>query len=165
MPFYLRTGKRLPTRLSEVSIQFRPVPHRAFPASASQDWEHNRLTINIQPHEGILLHVQAKLPGPEMHLSPVDLRFTYHEAFQTASPEAYETLLLDVMQGDATLFMRADQIELAWSIVQPILDAWEDMPAPDFPNYPAGSWGPQAAEELIAREKYHWMPTAYEGDN
>jgi len=165
VPFYLRTGKRLPTRLSEVSIQFRPVPHRAFPASASQDWEHNRLTINIQPHEGILLHVQAKLPGPEMHLSPVDLRFTYHEAFQTASPEAYETLLLDVMQGDATLFMRADQIELAWSIVQPILNAWEDMPAPDFPNYPAGSWGPQAAEELIAREKYHWMPTAYEGDN
>lgn len=162
VPFYLRTGKRLPTRLSEVCIQFHPVPHRAFPDSASQDWEHNRLTIYIQPQEGILMHIQAKRPGPEVHLSPVDLRFSYQEAFQTELPEAYETLLLDVMQGDATLFMRADQIELSWSIVEPVLEAWQSMPAPDFPNYPAGSWGPEAVEELIARDGHQWMPTAYE---
>lgn len=159
VPFYLRTGKRLPAKVSEVSIQFRPVPHQSFPSSALGDWQPNRLVIHIQPDEGILLRFQAKRPGPKVRLSPVDMRFTYREAFQAAPPEAYETLLLDVMLGDATLFMRADQVEAAWSVVAPILEAWEAVLPPDFPNYQAGTWGPEAAGALIAQDGRSWhMP-------
>jgi glucose-6-phosphate 1-dehydrogenase len=160
VPFYLRTGKRLPARVSEVSIQFRPVPHQAFPSTAIEDWQPNRLIINIQPQEDILLRCQAKQPGPTMHLRPIDLRFSYQEAFRRASPEAYETLLLDVMRGDATLFMRADQVETAWSVISPILEAWTSVPLANFPNYAAGTWGPDSAETLIARDGRNWfLPT------
>jgi glucose-6-phosphate 1-dehydrogenase len=162
VPFYLRTGKRLPGKVSEVSIQFRSVPHQAFPSSAVRGWQPNRLVIHIQPEEGVLLRLQAKQPGLTMLLSPVDMRFTYKEAFQTPSPEAYETLLLDVMLGDATLFMRADQVEAAWSVVNPVLESWQ-MVSPDFPNYSAGSWGPEAAETLIAQDRRNWLlPTVLE---
>ncbi len=160
VPFYLRTGKRLPSKISEVSIQFRPVPHQTFPASAVLDWRPNRLIIAIQPEEGILLRFEAKYPGPTMRLSPVIMQFYYREAFKATPPEAYETLLLDVMWGDATLFMRADQTEAAWKIITPILDVWDSIKPTDFPNYQAGSWGPEVAESLIAQDGHSWvMPT------
>jgi glucose-6-phosphate 1-dehydrogenase len=160
VPFYLRTGKRLPAKISEVSIQFKPVPHQTFPASAVLDWRPNRLIIAIQPEEGILLRFEAKYPGPTMRLSPVIMQFYYREAFKAAPPEAYETLLLDVMRGDATLFMRADQTEAAWALITPILEVWETIKPTDFPNYQAGTWGPEAAETLIAQDGRSWvMPT------
>jgi glucose-6-phosphate 1-dehydrogenase len=157
VPFYLRTGKRLPTRASQVLIQFRPVPHQSFPSSAVLDWQPNRLLIRIQPEESIVLRFQAKQPGPTMHLSPVEMRFCYRDAFQATPPEAYETLLLDVILGDATLFMRADQVEAAWSVVTTILEGWESSAAVDFPNYQAGTWGPEAAEALIAQDGRSWV--------
>ena len=162
--FYVRTGKRLSTRVSEVSIQFRPVPHQSFPPTAFGAWQANRLMIQIQPEEGIFLRFQAKLPGPVMRLAPVDMQFRRREAFKTASPDAYETLLLDVMRGDGTLFMRADQAEAAWLVIGSILEVWDTVPPPDFPNYPAGTWGPEAAEALIARDGRSWLlPTMRPG--
>ena len=160
VPFYLRTGKRMPSRVSEVSIHFRPVPHQAFPNSAISEMQPNALVIQIQPNEGIRLSFQAKRPGLRMHLSPVDMRFTYREAFDESPPSAYEALLLDVMEGDATQFMRADQIELAWSIITPVLDAWAHTEPMDFPNYQAGTWGTQAATVLIAQDGRSWMTPA-----
>jgi glucose-6-phosphate 1-dehydrogenase len=157
VPFYLRTGKRLHGRASEMTIQFRPVPHQSFPPSAAQTWQPNCLIIHIQPEEGIVLRFQAKQPGPGLHLSSVDMNFVYSETFQSRSPEAYETLLTDVIIGDATLFMRADQVEASWSIVMPILEAWKNSPASDFPNYASGSWGPQAAEKLIGQDGRNWF--------
>lgn len=148
---------RLPAKVSEITIQFRPVPHQSFPLAAAVDWHPNRLTIRIQPREAINLRFQAKQPGPAMRLSPVDMSFCYQETFKTTPPEAYETLLLDVMRGDATLFMRSDQVEAAWSVVEPVLEVWNSVPPIDFPNYPAGSWGPEAAEALIARDGRSWV--------
>jgi len=168
VPFYMRTGKRLPTRVSEVSIHFRPVPHQSFPQTAVRDWQPNRLVLRVQPDEGILLRFQAKRPGLKVNLSPVDMHFLYREAFRAKPPEAYETLLVDIMLGDATLFKRADQIESAWSIITPILEAWEMSAPPDFPNYPAGTWVMEPAAGLIARDGRSWlMPTviAQEGNN
>jgi glucose-6-phosphate 1-dehydrogenase len=160
VPFYLRSGKRLPKKLSQAIIQFRPVPHRSFPPSVSPDWQPNRLVIDIQPDEGIALRFQAKQPGVILRLSPQEMHFRYAEAFKTTPPEAYETLLLDVMRGDATLFMRSDQVESAWNVVDPILKAWDSIEPPDFPNYPSGSWGPKSAEELIARDGRSWLAPA-----
>jgi glucose-6-phosphate 1-dehydrogenase len=157
VPFYLRTGKRLPTRISQAFIQFKPVPHQSFPAEAVVSWQPNRLVIRIQPEESILLRFQAKQPGPDMRLSPVEMRFCYRDAFKADPPEAYETLLLDVIRKDATLFMRADQIEAAWSIVTPILEAWQTAKPMSFPNYQAGTWGPEQAETLIAQDGRSWL--------
>jgi glucose-6-phosphate 1-dehydrogenase len=166
VPFYLRTGKRLPAKVSEASIQFRPVPHQSFPPSAIGDWAPNRLVIQIQPNEGILLRFQAKRPGPDVRLSPVAMRFSYCEAFQSTPPEAYETLLLDVMRRDATLFMRADQVEAAWTVVTPILEGWSAVTPEAFPNYGAGTWGPESAQILIAKDERSWlMPSAYENQD
>jgi glucose-6-phosphate 1-dehydrogenase len=160
VPFYLRTGKRLPARNSEVSIHFRPVPHQTFPVSALQDSRPNRLLIAMQPEEGILLRFEVKHPGQSMALAPVMMQFYYREAFQVRSPEAYETLLLDIMRGDSTLFMRADQTEASWGVITPILDMWQSVRPTDFPNYQAGSWGPEAADILIARDGRSWtLPT------
>jgi glucose-6-phosphate 1-dehydrogenase len=156
VPFYLRTGKRLKTTASEVTIQFRPVPHQSFPKAAARAWQPNRLIIHIQPQEGIVLGFQAKQPGSTLRLSPVDMHFSYQEAFKSKSPEAYETLLADVMSGDATLFMRADQVEASWSVLMPILNAWENSVQPDFPNYPSGAWGPKSAEMLISQDGRSW---------
>lgn len=160
VPFYLRTGKRLPRKISQVSIEFKPVPHQIFPGHAGDHWEPNRLVINIQPKEGILLRFQAKQPGKGMRLQTVNMDFYYDEAFKVEPPEAYETLLFDVMLGDSTLFMRADQEHVAWSILDPVLKAWSSTPSADFPNYPAGTWGPESAEALIARDgrSWHSMP-------
>ncbi len=163
VPFYMRTGKRLPIKASEVILQFRPVPHQSFPPSAHAEWHPNRLVIRIQPNEGILLRFQAKRPGPKVRLSRVEMSFSYKEAFHNAPPEAYETLLLDVILGDATLFMRADQIETAWGVITPILEAWANVP-PDFPNYKAGIWCPSQAEVLIAQDGRNWMMPVEGGD-
>lgn len=157
IPFYLRTGKRLRAKLSEVTILFRPAPHQLFPAAAVESWQPNRLVLRIQPEEGIVTRIQVKQPGTRLLLGPVDMQFRYSEAFRVTPPEAYETLLLDVVRGDATLFMRADQVESAWSVISPILDAWEGVPPADFPDYPAGSWGPESADLLIAKEGHNWL--------
>ena len=158
VPFYLRTGKRLPTRASKVVIQFRAVPHQSFPTTAAFDWQPNQLIIDIQPLEGIQLRFQAKQPGgASLRLAPVDMNFSYQEDFKTKSPEAYETLLADVMSGDATLFMRADQVEASWSVLMPILNVWENSKPIGFPNYKSGTWGPKAAEALIAKDGRSWM--------
>lgn len=163
VPFFLRTGKRLPARVSEVSIQFRPVPHNSFPTTCLQDWEPNRLAVRIQPDEGILLRTHAKLPGPTMRLTTVDMGFSYRSAFKAAPPEAYENLLLDIMRGDATLFMRADQVEAAWAIITPVLEAWAAVALDNQDIYPAGSWGPESANELVAADRHHWLlPTVVE---
>ena len=155
VPFYLRMGKRLPKRATEIAIQFKEVPHRLFKDSAT-DPEANLLAMRIQPDEGILLRFGAKVPGLGIDVRNVTMDFTYGSAFQTDSPDAYETLILDALLGDASLFTRADEVEEAWSIVDPILDTWASSPAPDFPNYDAGTWGPEAADDLLAREGRRW---------
>ncbi len=157
VPFFLRTGKRLPAKISEILIQFKPVPHETFPASATLDLRPNRLLIAIQPEEGILLRFQVKKPGPMMHLSPVMMQFYYREAFKVVPPEAYETLLLDIMKGDATLFLRKDQTESAWSVIAPIMEVWNMVKSADFPNYQAGTWGPEEADTLIAQDGISWI--------
>ncbi len=157
IPFYLRTGKRLSQKISRAIIQFRPVPHQSFPPSTYQDWLPNRLEIDIQPDEGIALHFQAKQPGVDLRLSSQEMLFRYSEAFKTTPPEAYETLLLDIIRGDATLFMRADQVERAWEVIEPVLDTWSGVAPSDFPNYPSGTWGPPGAEALIAQDGRRWL--------
>ena len=157
VPFYLRTGKRLATKVSEISIRFRGVPHNAFPAAMGLNEEPARLIIQIQPQQGIVVKFMAKEPGFSVRLRPVDMRFNYEESFGCDTPDAYEALLWDLVQGDATLFMRADQVEAAWRLLTPILEVWEDNAAPDFPNYPAGSWGPESAELLVARDGRSWL--------
>jgi glucose-6-phosphate 1-dehydrogenase len=156
VPFYLRTGKRMTRQASEIGIQFRAVPHRSFPAEATLDWQPSRIVMSIQPDEGIMLRFQAKLPGAKLLLRPVDMRFNYSESFKTPSPEAYETLLWDVVNNDATLFMRADQVEAAWRILMPVLDVWKAIPPSDFPNYASGTWGPDAAQGLLTHPGHRW---------
>ena len=155
VPFYLRTGKRLARRATEIAIQFRDVPHRLF-EDAATDPQPNLLAIRVQPDEGILLRFNSKVPGLGLEIRPVTMDFTYGASFSADTPDAYETLILDSMLGDQSLFTRADEVEAAWSIVTPIHEAWLDSPAPEFPNYPAGSWGPEAAEELIERDGRRW---------
>lgn len=157
VPFYLRTGKRLPVRASESCIQFRPVPHQSFPPSAIGEMEPNRLLLRIQPREEIVLQFQAKRPGSDMRLARVETRFSYKEAFNSPEPEAYETLLQDVIEGDASQFMRRDQVEEAWAVVMPILEYWQEQGPSDLPIYPAGTWGPEAAHFLAARDGRVWI--------
>ncbi|MDO8988806.1 MAG: glucose-6-phosphate dehydrogenase [Sideroxyarcus sp.] len=157
VPFYLRTGKRLAAGVSEISIRFRDVPHRAFPASAGLNSQPTRLVIQLSPEQGIVLKFMAKEPGPMLRLRPVDMRFCYSQAFQVEVPAAYETLLWDVMVGDATLFMRTDQVEAAWSLLMPVIEVWAENPALDFPNYAAGSWGPESADLMVARDGNSWL--------
>ena len=162
VPFYLRTGKRMADRTSIVVIQFRDVPHMAFPASTIGSMEPNRLVIQIQPNEGIKMIFQAKEPGPEMCLTPVHMNFSYMQEFRLPPPEAYVTLLYDLIRGDQTLFMRADQVETAWAVIQPVLDTWSEKPAKNFPNYPSGSWGPEAADSLLKRDGNKWFVSQVE---
>ena len=155
VPFYVRSGKRLPKRSSEIAIQFRAVPHRLF-TEAGADPEPNLLAMRIQPDEGILLRFGAKVPGLGIDVRAVNMDFTYGSAFSVDSPDAYETLILDALLGDAALFTRADEVEEAWGIVTPIIDAWADGPQPDFPNYEAGTWGPAEADALMERDGRRW---------
>ena len=159
VPFYLRTGKRLSRQVSKIAIQFRPVPHQSFTPDVSHGWYPSRLVMSIQPEEGIVLDFQAKYPGPKMVLRPVEMRFSYRESFAIPSPDAYETLLWDVMNNDPTLFMRADQIEAAWQLLMPVLEVWAETRPRNFPNYAAGTWGPHAAGKLIERDGHAWSAT------
>ncbi len=156
VPFYLRTGKRLPRKASEVSIQFRDAPLHLFACTAMQPCPPNLLRLRIQPDEGISLRVLTKTPGLEVIGRPVELDFAYGADLERESPGAYETLLLDVLEGDSLLFATADWVEAAWGVVDPLLEAWAAAPPADFPNYAAGSWGPKAADELLERDGRRW---------
>src|SRR5919204_6184647 len=149
-PFFLRTGKRLPKRATEVVVQFKAAPHLPFGEAAQDGLEPNSLVLRIQPDEGITMRFGAKVPGPSLEVRSVNMDFSYGTSFADDLPDAYERLLLDVMLGDPTLFPRWDEVEQAWQAVQPILDRWASSPPPEFPSYEAGSWGPKAADELIA---------------
>jgi glucose-6-phosphate 1-dehydrogenase len=155
VPFYLRTGKSLNKKETIITVQFKPAPDYAFPEEAGQTWRPNRLTISIQPQMDIRLRFQAKKPGPDMILQPVDMIFSY--AAEKDQPEAYETLLEDVIEGNPTLFMRGDQVEAAWRVIKPVMELWKTKVPVDFPNYTPGSWGPEDAEALIAKDGHHWV--------
>jgi glucose-6-phosphate 1-dehydrogenase len=155
VPFYIRTGKRLPKRMTEVAMEFHDVPHLPFPTQATQGLGPNALVLRIQPDEGITLRFGAKVPGQAFRVRTVSMDFSYGAAFLEEAPDAYERLLLDAMVGDPTLFIRTDEVEQAWIIVDPILRAWARDPSP-LPTYPAGTWGPKEADELIGRDGRHW---------
>ncbi len=157
VPFYVRTGKCMNDKTTLITMQFKQAPHYSFPKEATQTWHPNRLTISISPEMDIRLRFQGKKPGQDMILKPVDMIFNYEDSFDEHSPEAYETLLLNVMEGDATLFMRADQVEAAWDLIEPVLKVWHSREPENFPNYQPGSWGPEQAEALIARDEHHWI--------
>jgi glucose-6-phosphate 1-dehydrogenase len=163
IPFYVRTGKRLHQSSSLITIQFKDLPHFVFPAEAIESWQQNRLIISIQPEMSIRLQVQGKRPGLEMVLNTVDMVFDYKTTYASYTPEAYETLLLDTMLGDQTLFMRGDQVEAAWELLMPVIQAWANKPSLNFPNYSADSWGPELAEALIAKDGFHWFTLPVNG--
>jgi glucose-6-phosphate 1-dehydrogenase len=154
IPFYLRSGKRLPKRVTEIAIQFNAAPLAIFngeqPGTAP-----NLLILRIQPEEGISMKFLSKRPGAGMTLRPVSMDFNYGASFGERSPSAYETLLLDAISGDATLYTRQDMVEASWAAVQPVLNVWSETRF-EFPNYAAGTWGPRAAEEMLARHGHHW---------
>ena len=156
VPFYLRSGKRMPRRATEIAIQFREPPHVMFPFPQSETIEPNTLAIRVQPKEGISLRFEVKVPGVDVNMASVDMDFGYAEAFGELEHDAYETRLLDCMLGEATLFTRADEVEAAWAVVDPIIDFWANKRPDHFPNYAAGSWGPTVADEFIAREGAKW---------
>jgi len=153
VPFYLRTGKRLATRSTEIMIQFRSAPHIVF---REKEVEPNRLILNIQPDEGISVSFGAKRPGTEMSIGNVTMNFCYRESFGDVSRSAYATLLNDCVRGDATLFDRGDSVEAAWSLVDPILDVWSATRTANVPQYPSGSWGPRESDLLLERDGRHW---------
>jgi len=155
VPFYLRSGKALPRRVSEIAVQFKTVPTMLFADTPMNAIEPNVLTIKIQPDEGISLKVGSKVPG-QAQIRPVTMDFRYGTSFGVASPEAYERLLLDCMLGDGTLFTRRDEVEASWSLITPIHQGWDAGPAQPFPNYEAGTWGPAAADEFMARDGRAW---------
>ncbi len=157
VPFYLRTGKRLPRRVTEIAIEFKPVPHLMFQSLGNLsdvDLAPNVLTLRIQPDEGISLRFAAKVPGATTHLRTVRMDFLYGNSFGQAGPDAYERLLLDAMLGDPTLFARRDEVEAAWALMQPILDGWAEGQPPE--PYEAGTWGPEAADLLLERDGRAW---------
>lgn len=162
VPFYLRSGKRMPRRVSEIAVQFRQPPVLMFRHEARQQIAPNTLTMRIQPNEGVSLSFQVKAPGAAYQLShgvevaPVAMDFTYKDAFGDTNPPAYETLLLDVMLGDATLFTRSDEVEAAWRVIDPIIEHWEGHAPKEMPTYPAGSWGPAEADLLIETHGARW---------
>ena len=158
VPFYLRTGKRLPGRFTEIMVEYRQAPSALFKRAVRHRVAPNRLTLRIQPNEGIGLSFNAKVPGPNPRLGVVEMDFSYADYFGSRPHTGYETLLYDCMNGDATLFKRADHIEVGWAIVEPILDVWQALPPRDFPNYAAGTWGPKAADELLRRDGRKWQP-------
>lgn len=156
VPFYLRTGKALPERVTEIAIQFKRVPHLMFRQTSIERLMPNVMVMHVQPDEGISFEFGAKVPGPVVRMAPVEMGFHYHDYFNQAPSVGYETLLYDCMIGDATLFQRSDNVEVGWSVVTPILDVWQSTPPAPFPNYAAGTWGPKAADELLERDGRHW---------
>jgi glucose-6-phosphate 1-dehydrogenase len=156
VPFYLRTGRRLPKRASEVAIQFKEVPQILFNAQPDVPLEPTVLSLRVQPEEGLSMRLASKLPGPKVRIYPVKMEFNYASSFGGTTPEAYERLILDVMAGDATLFMRRDAVEAAWQFVMPILESWEASRARFLPEYRAGTWGPLEADRLIEADGRRW---------
>jgi len=155
VPFFLRTGKNLPASASEVRIQFKPTPHVLFAAHCGH-LDPNSLTLRLQPNEGITLHFNGKVPGTSLEVRPVRMHFSYDSEFGAYTPEAYERLLLEAMLGDATLFIRRDEVETAWQIVDSIRKAWDDKPLSNREFYAAGTWGPVAADDLLAQTGHAW---------
>jgi glucose-6-phosphate 1-dehydrogenase len=155
VPFYVRTGKRLPKRVTEIAIQFNQAPLAIFGNNGDDDYAPNLLIVRIQPDEGISLKFLSKRPGAGMKLRPVSMDFNYGSSFGERSPSAYETLLLDAIIGDATLYTRQDMVEASWMAIEPIQHVWRETKF-EFPNYPAGSWGPAAADEMLARRGHVW---------
>jgi glucose-6-phosphate 1-dehydrogenase len=158
VPFYIRTGKRLSKRATQIAIQFRRAPLMLFRDTPVDRLNPNLLILHIQPDEGISLRFGAKEPGPVVHLGSVNMEFRYEDYFGKETSTGYERLLYDCMIGDQTLFQRADMIEAGWSVVQPVLDVWSALPARTFPNYAAGSNGPKEADELLERDMRKWQP-------
>jgi len=156
VPFYIRTGKVLPKRSTEVTIQFKRVPHMLYKPAETKGLVPNRLTIRIQPDEGISLKFAAKVPGAARHLNDVDMNFSYSEAFGIESPDAYERLIADCVVGDSTLFIRRDEVETSWRIVDSIINAWKNMPESAVHPYQAGTWGPPEADALIQNDGREW---------
>jgi glucose-6-phosphate 1-dehydrogenase len=154
--FYLRVGKALPKRVSEIVVTFRKPPFSLFRQTPIESLEPNQLVINVQPDEGITLTFGAKRPGAQMAIGNVGMRFSYEDYFGSAPATGYERLLYDALLGDQTLFQRADMVEAGWSVVAPVLDVWSALTARDFPNYTAGTWGPKAAHDLLARDGREW---------
>jgi glucose-6-phosphate 1-dehydrogenase len=152
VPIYLCAGKRLPRRLTEVAVEFREVPRVLFGALSQMEFPPNRLTLRIQPDEGVALRFVSKVPGMQMDLKSVDMDFPYESAFPAASPEAYERLLLDVIAGQSALFARRDEVELAWQFAMGILGSWDQQRRPEFPNYRPGTWGPISTEDFFSEE-------------
>ena len=158
VPFFLRTGKRLPKRASEISVQLKEVPPILFNRDPSAALDSNVLAVRIQPDEGLALGINSKIPGPRVRIYPVKMDFRYTSTFGATSPEAYERLLLDVMAGDQTLFMRRDSVETAWRWIVPILERWGELAKDPLPTYAAGEWGPPAADRLIEATGRRWRP-------
>ncbi|HEX7181941.1 MAG TPA: glucose-6-phosphate dehydrogenase [Thermoanaerobaculia bacterium] len=156
VPFYLRTGKRLPSRVTEIAIQFKRAPFQLFRDTPVEHLSSNQLVLHIQPDEGISLQFQAKVPGPEVQLGKVKMHFEYADYFGTTPNTGYETLLYDSMTGDSTLFHRSDMVEAGWCVVTPILDVWQALTPRNFPNYTADTWGPKEADELIRKDGRKW---------
>ncbi|HUG14810.1 MAG TPA: glucose-6-phosphate dehydrogenase [Thermomicrobiales bacterium] len=156
VPFYLRTGKRMPKRVTEIAIQFKRAPHLLFSGNAADGMEPNVLTLGIQPDEGIALKFAVKVPGPMMSLRSVHMGFQYGASFNVQSPDAYERLLLDAMLGDGTLFTRRDEVEAAWDIVTQITDGWDRIEIDQLPSYESGSWGPVEADAFLKMEGRSW---------
>ncbi len=156
VPFYLRHGKRLPKRSTEIAIQFKPAPLALFQHTSADELQPNALVLHIQPDEGITITFESKTPGPSIRLRSVEMNFRYGSSFGIEVVDAYERLLMDCMMGESTLFTRRDEVELMWQIATAILEGWEQIPAPTFPNYRAGSWGPAGADSLIERDGRAW---------
>ncbi len=156
VPMFLRAGKRLSRKVTEIAVTLKPVPHLAFQQSGSLGVQPNQLILSVQPNEGVSLSLVAKIPGAKMRVRPVNMEFLYGTSFMSQSPEAYERLILDTMRGDATLFARDDEVEAAWGIVDPILEAWQQDTESRIPQYPAGSPGPPEADALL--EGREWRP-------
>jgi glucose-6-phosphate 1-dehydrogenase len=160
VPFYMRTGKHLAARDTEIAIQFKRPPFVLFRKTGVDELTRNRLVLHIQPDEGISLRFGAKVPGSIMNIGAVDMDFDYEDYFGDTPSTGYERLLHDCMVGDATLFQRADQVEAGWAVVEPIQEAWNKGTPPKFPNYAAGSWGPDEADELLRRDGRNWEKTS-----
>ncbi len=156
VPFYLRTGKRLPVRTTQIVIQFKRVPFSPFRQTPVDRLRPNRLILRLQPDEGISLRFSAKVPGAAVRIGTVNMDFCYADYFGSQPSTGYETLLYDAINGDATLFQRADAVEQGWNVVTPILDVWRALPPRAFPNYAAGTWGPDEADQLLARDDRAW---------
>jgi glucose-6-phosphate 1-dehydrogenase len=154
VPIYLRTGKRLARKVTEIAVTLKPVPHLAFQEEGSVGVQPNQIVMTMQPNEGVSISLGAKIPGSRMRIRPVNMEFLYGTAFMSESPEAYERLITDAMRGDATLFTRDDEVEAQWTVIDPILKKWGETPGP-LPQYPSGSGGPEEANKIL-EPGHHW---------